>query len=125
MFQGSRRPLHELEGQVALYRGDRSLPEIGGRQVVLVDDGLATGVTAEAALVALRRRRPGRLVLGVPVCAPESAARLAPLAEDVGCGQSSARFVAVSYWYHDFSPIIDQEIIDLLVQRLAVLSTEQ
>lgn len=119
------RSYRELSRQVALFRGDRGFPELAGRQVVLVDDGLATGVTAEAALVALRRRHPSRLVLGVPVCAPESAARLAPLAEDVVCVLSPARFVAVSYWYHDFSPTTDQEIIDLLAQRRADLSTEQ
>jgi putative phosphoribosyl transferase len=119
------RSYRELSRQVALYRGDRALPELAGRQVVLVDDGLATGVTAEAALVALRRRRPSRLVLGVPVCAPKSAARLAPRAEDVVWVHSPARFVAVSYWYHDFSPTTDQEIIDLLAQRRADLSTEQ
>ncbi|HXA33646.1 MAG TPA: phosphoribosyltransferase family protein [Acidimicrobiales bacterium] len=119
------RSYRELSRQVALYRGDRALPELAGRQVVLVDDGLATGVTAEAALVALRRRRPSRLVLGVPVCAPQSAARLASRAEDVVCVQSPARFVAVSYWYHDFLPTTDQEIIDLLAQRRADLSTEQ
>jgi putative phosphoribosyl transferase len=99
--------------------------DAAGRQGVLVDDGLATGVTAEAALVALRRRRPSRLVLGVPVCAPESSARLALLAEDVVCVRSPARFVAVSYWYDDFSPTTDQEIIDLLAQRRADLSTDQ
>jgi predicted phosphoribosyltransferase len=119
------RSYRELSRQVALYRGDRALPELAGRQVVLVDDGLATGVTAEAALVALRHRRPSRLVLGVPVCAPESAARLAPRADDVVWVQSPASFVAVSYWYHDFSPTTDQEIIDLLAQRRADPSTEQ
>jgi putative phosphoribosyl transferase len=119
MVEGSWR---ELSRQVALFRGDRPLPELAGRHVVLVDDGLATGVTAEAALVALRRRRPSRLVLGVPVCAPESAARLAPLAEDVVCVQSPAHFLAVGYWYHDFSPTTDQEILDLLAKRRADFS---
>lgn len=113
------RSWRELSRQVALFRGDRPLPELAGRHVVLVDDGLATGVTAEAALVALRRRRPSRLVLGVPVCAPESAARLAPLAEDVVCVQSPAHFLAVGYWYHDFSPTTDQEILDVLAKRRA------
>jgi putative phosphoribosyl transferase len=119
------RSYRELSRQVALYRGDRALPQLAGRQVVVVDDGLATGVTAEAALVALRRRGPSRLVLGVPVCAPESAARLAPLADEVVCVQSPARFAAVSYWYRDFLPTTDQEIIDLLAQRRADFSTEQ
>jgi putative phosphoribosyl transferase len=117
------RSWRELSRQVAVFRGDRPLPELAGRHVVLIDDGLATGVTAEAALVALRRRRPSRLVLGVPVCAAESAARLAPLAEDVVCVQSPAHFLAVGYWYHDFSPTTDQEILDLLAKRRADFSS--
>jgi putative phosphoribosyl transferase len=116
------RSWRELARQVAVFRGGRALPELAGRHVVLVDDGLATGVTAEAALTALRGRHPSRLVLGVPVCAPESAARLAPLAEDVVCVQSPAHFFAVGYWYHDFSPTTDQEILDVLAQRRADFS---
>ncbi|HEX3793654.1 MAG TPA: phosphoribosyltransferase family protein [Acidimicrobiales bacterium] len=108
------RSWRELSRQVALYRGDRPLPELAGRHVVLVDDGLATGATAHAALVALRRWRPGRLVLAVPVCAPESAARLAPLVEDLVSAQCPARFIAVGQWYNDFSPTTDQEVIALL-----------
>jgi putative phosphoribosyl transferase len=119
------RSWRELSRQVLLYRGGRPLPELAGRQVVLVDDGLATGVTAEAALVAVRRRRPGRLVLGVPVGAPASAARLAPLAEDVVCVQSPAHFFAVGYWYHDFSPTTDQEILDVLAKRRVDFSRER
>lgn len=116
------RSWRELSRQVALFRGDRPLPELAGRHVVLVDDGLATGVTAEAALVALRRRRPSRLVLGVPVCAPESAARLAPRAEDVVCLLSPEHFVAVGYWYNDFSSTTDQEVVEVLARRRADLA---
>src|SRR5436305_11195723 len=72
----------ELGRRVTAYRGNRPLPDVRGKDVVLVDDGLATGVTAEAALRSLRRLGPGRLILAVPVCARETAARLAPLADD-------------------------------------------
>lgn len=116
------RSWHELSRQVALFRGERPLPDLAGHHVVVVDDGLATGVTAEAALVAVRRRHPSRLVLAVPVCAPESAARLAPLADDVVCVQSPAHFFAVGYWYRDFSPTTDQEILDVLARRRADFS---
>ena len=104
----------ELARRVALYRGDRSLPEFADKDIVLVDDGLATGVTAEAALRSLRRTRPRRLVLAVPVCARETAARLAGLADDVVCAETPAVFYAVGEWYEDFTQTTDEEVLDLL-----------
>ncbi len=114
-------PAHrELCRRVALYRGNRPLPELTGRNVVLVDDGLATGVTAEAALRALRRWRPGRLVLAVPVCARETAARIANVADEVVCVEAPAHFYAVGEWYEDFSQTTDQEVLNLLEKAHAV-----
>jgi putative phosphoribosyl transferase len=104
----------ELERRVRRYRGDRGLPEVGGRDVVLVDDGLATGVTAMAALRVLRERGPGRLVLAVPVCARETAERLRPLVDDLVCAESPAQFYAVGAWYDDFRQTDDEEVLDLL-----------
>jgi predicted phosphoribosyltransferase len=111
--------LRELRRQATLYRGDRPLPELADRYVVVVDDGLATGITAEAALVALRRRQPRSLVLAVPVCAPDAVARLEPMAEDIVCVQSPTDLFAVGFWYDDFSPTTDQEVIDLLARSRA------
>ena len=108
----------ELERRVQLYRRGRPLPALAGRDVVLVDDGLATGVTAEAGLRALAHPEPSRLVLGVPVCARETAARLADLAEVV-CVEAPARFVAVGQWYRDFAQTTDEEVIDLLARGAA------
>ncbi|MGH9075114.1 MAG: phosphoribosyltransferase [Acidimicrobiales bacterium] len=104
----------EVVRRATRYRGGHPLPELAGRDVVLVDDGLATGVTAEAALAALRRRRPNRLVLAVPVCAPEAAARLAGVADDVVCVQAPAEFFAVGLWYENFSQTTDEEVIEAL-----------
>lgn len=104
----------ELERRVVAYRGSRALPSLDGRDVVLVDDGLATGVTAEAALRSLRRRRPRRLVLAVPVSAPSTAARLSPPADEVVCLVLPDELGAVGRWYDDFAQTTDAEVLALL-----------
>ena len=104
----------ELARRVAVYRGGRSLPALAGQDVVVVDDGLATGVTAEAAVRALRRERPARLVLAVPVCAADTRGRLAELADEVVCLHAPVDFTAVGEWYDDFSQITDEQVLALL-----------
>jgi len=104
----------ELERRVERYRAGRVLPSVHGRDVVLVDDGLATGVTAEAALRALRAEGPRRLVLAVPVSSPDTAARLQPPADEVVTVVSTRDLVAVGVWYEDFRQTTDEEVIALL-----------
>ena len=104
----------ELVRRVQHYRRGRDLVEVRDREVVLIDDGLATGVTAEAALRALRARQPSRLILAVPACAPDTAARLEGIADEVVCLIAPVDFAAVGFWYERFDQTSDSEVLRLL-----------
>lgn len=103
----------ELERRVERYRPSRTLPDMSAHDVVLVDDGLATGVTAEAALRALKQLDPRRLVLAVPVGASDAVDRLSQFAEVV-CVELPGDFRAVGLHYDDFRQVTDAEVDDLL-----------
>lgn len=105
---------HELARRERLFRGDRPYPDLSGRTVILVDDGLATGVTARAAIAFLRKLQPARLVLAVPVGAPETVAAMRPLVDELVCLETPASFGAVGAWYRNFAQTTDEEVIRLL-----------
>jgi putative phosphoribosyl transferase len=105
----------ELHRRVGVYRGGRTLPELAGRDVILVDDGVATGVTAEAALRALRVQRPRTLILAVPTCARGAAERLAVIADEVVCVLIPRDFVSVGQWYDAFEQTTDAEVTALVM----------
>jgi putative phosphoribosyl transferase len=104
------RESEELRRRVAAYRGGRPPLELEDRTVIVVDDGVATGVTDTAALRSIRRRRPRRLVLAVPVAAPDSAARLQEEADEVICLLEPPLLYGVGQWYRDFSQVSDREV---------------
>ncbi|GGT78720.1 phosphoribosyltransferase [Streptomyces lateritius] len=104
----------ELHRREALYREGRPPPAVEGRTVILVDDGLATGVTARAALRHLRSRRPARLILAVPVCAPDAAETIRRDADDVVCLFRPNSFRSVGEWYEEFAQVSDDEVIATL-----------
>jgi predicted phosphoribosyltransferase len=100
----------ELDRRVATYRRGRTLPPVRGHIVILVDDGLATGSTMQAAVTALRRLEPARVVVAAPVGARDTCARMKLFADEVVCVEMPERFQAVGLWYEQFAPTTDEEV---------------
>jgi putative phosphoribosyl transferase len=112
--QVAARERFELERRERLYRGDRPMPELRDRTVIVVDDGLATGSTMEAAVTALRQYSPARIVVAVPVGAAETCARLRRTSDEVVCAETPEPFKAVGLWYERFEQVSDEEVIEAL-----------
>jgi predicted phosphoribosyltransferase len=110
----TERERAELLRRVGAYRGDRSPPDVRGRTVVIVDDGAATGLTDNAAIHAIRRQGPRRVILALPVCSPEALELLRREADEIVCLQAPRPFYGVGQWYGDFGQVSDQEVIDAL-----------
>lgn len=106
----------ELARRESLYRGDRPGLGVAGRTVVLVDDGVATGATMLVAVKALKELNSGRVIVAVPVGAPDSLARLRELADDVVALLEPRNLESVGQWYVDFSQTTDAEVVELLAQ---------
>jgi len=104
----------ELERRERLYRGSRAPAPVEGRVVILVDDGLATGATMRAAVLAVRARGAARIVVAVPVAAAETCEELRADVDQVVCALTPERFVAVGAWYEDFRATSDEEVRALL-----------
>ncbi len=107
----------ELDRRATEYRGDRPFPTIRGRTVILVDDGLATGATMRAAIMALRQEQPARLVVAAPVAPPQTCDDPRAIADDVVCAVTPDPFYAVGLWYEDFGQTSDAEVRELLNAR--------
>jgi predicted phosphoribosyltransferase len=109
----------ELKRREQAYRDGRPPPNMEGRSVILVDDGLATGSTMRAAVAALRVQNPRRLVVAVPVAAPETCEAFSREVDEVVCALAPELFFAVGNWYQDFSQISDHEVRELLLRASA------
>lgn len=106
----------ELERREAIYRGTGERPPLRGRTVVIVDDGLATGSTMLAAVRAIRKAKPARLIVAVPVASSEACQRIRREADSCFCLSTPKPFVAVGAWYEDFRQVNDADVRFLLDQ---------
>jgi putative phosphoribosyl transferase len=112
----------ELERRERLYRGDgetpafgdQAFPDVEGRTVILVDDGLATGATMWAAVAAVRQHHAAKIVIAVPVAASETCQQLAPVVDEIICLQKPQTFYSVGLWYEEFPQMTDEEVCQLL-----------
>jgi len=108
------RELLEIERRTRLYRGGRALPTLSGRSVIIVDDGIATGSTMQAAVQVARQQGAGRVVVAAPVAPPDTLTVLAAQADELVCLAAPPYFRAVSQWYDTFDQTSDEEVQDLL-----------
>lgn len=114
LAEGEARELKEIERRRSLYFGGRPRVSIAGRDAIVVDDGIATGATMRAALIATRRLKPAKLVLATPVAPAETLAELRTEVDEVVCLATPEPFYAIGLWYQDFHQLTDEEVIALL-----------
>ena len=117
---GSERALREIERRRALYCGDAKPVSAKGATAILVDDGIATGATMRAAIEAVRRREPTRVVVAVPVSSREAATEFSELADAFVCIAAPAHFGAVGYYYEDFAQLSDEDVIAMMQEARAI-----
>jgi predicted phosphoribosyltransferase len=109
----------EVDRREREYRGNRPGLDVAGKTVILVDDGLATGASMQAAAQAVRALRPAAIVIAAPAAATSTCLRLRRVADDVVCLMTPEPFYAVSAWYDNFSQTTDQEVHDLLAEPVS------
>jgi len=110
----AQRELQEIRRRELAYRGDRPLPQIQDRIVILVDDGLATGASMRVAVQALRQQRPAKIVVAVPIASEETCDEFRDEVEEIVCAITPDPFFGVGLWYQDFSQTTDEEVRILL-----------
>ena len=112
----AKQELKELERRERAFRGDREMREIHDRTAILIDDGLATGASMQAALMGLRARDPARIVVAVPTAPLETCEAFQPLVDEMICATTPEPFYGVGQWYEDFSQVTDEQVQTLLEQ---------
>lgn len=111
------RERKELQRRVSIYRQNKSLPDLSGKTVILVDDGLATGVTARAAIELVNNYNPNKIVFTSPVCAIETSTYLKTVVDEVICGITAYEMHAIGNYYSDFGEVTDEEVLRYLRQE--------
>lgn len=110
----TEKELAEAGRRMRRFRGERPEPEIERRTVILVDDGIATGMTVMAAIMAIREKHPRRIVLAVPVCAESAVETLASQVDELVSLRIPTDLQAIGLWYEDFQQLDDAEVLELL-----------
>ncbi len=110
----AEKQLIEVQRRLEVYRGSAEPPDVGGRRVILIDDGIATGYTIKAAAASLRNLNVSYLCLAVPVAPSDSLAAMEQYVDELVCLGTPDPFLAVGYWYVDFSQTSDEEVVDIL-----------
>jgi putative phosphoribosyl transferase len=110
----AKRERQELERREHAYRGDQPRPELEGKMVILVDDGLATGASMRAAIAGVRARNPATIIVAVPTAASETCESFETLADEIICSATPQPFYGVGLWYENFSQTTDEEVRNLL-----------
>ena len=121
----AQRESAELMRREALYRGGLPPLNVRGRNVLLIDDGLATGASMKVAVEVLRQHAPAQLTVAVPIASPQACELVQSVADGVICARTPERFVALSLWYQNFEQTSDREVMELLRRRRAVLNQAQ
>lgn len=116
IFEVARREMTEVRRRVERFRRGRAMPELQGRTVILVDDGIATGGTTRAAIRAIKKRRPARLVLAVPVASPDIVEALGREVDELVCLYQPEPMYAIGLWYEDFRQVPDEEVARILAR---------
>lgn len=114
LFLIARRELEEVRLRVERFRRGRPIPDLAGRTVILIDDGIATGGTMRAAIRAVRRRKPGRIVLAVPVGSPDVIEAIAREVDEAVCIYEPDPMYAIGLWYEDFRQVSNEEVARIL-----------